>query len=133
MDIGLFVALMLVVYVVPEILKRMKKRKPYSYPPVPIPSPPEAPNSIPPGIPGELSAGIKIPGFSTAYPMSGQGSAGDEGDPEWEQRKELLFIEETRDPLCGFGELNISPREAVQGIVWAEIISPPLAKRQSRN
>ena len=29
MDIGLFIVLMIVVYVVPELLKRMKKKKPY--------------------------------------------------------------------------------------------------------
>lgn len=32
MDIGLFIVLMIVVYVVPELLKRLKKKKPYQYP-----------------------------------------------------------------------------------------------------
>ena len=61
MDIGLFIVLMIVVYVVPELLKRLKKKKPYQYPDFPAPMPPTGQYPSPPGIPGELSRGMKPP------------------------------------------------------------------------
>jgi len=130
MDIGLFVALMVVVYVVPELVKRMKRKKMNRYPPIPFPLPPQGQRSDS-GIPGELSRGVK-PVFHSAYEMSGEGMAGDEGDPDWE-RNDSLEVEEVSGPLA-VGELTLrfDPAEAAQGLVWAEVLAPPLAMRSDR-
>lgn len=131
MDIGLFVVLMIVVYVVPELLKRMKRKKPNQYPPIPIPIPPQGQDRPGAGIPGELARGIK-PVFHSVYEMSGEGMAGDEGDPDWES-KESLEVEDVSGPLA-VGELTLrfDPAEAAQGVVWAEVLAPPLAMRSNR-
>ena len=135
MDIGLFIVLMIVVYVVPEILKRMKKRKPYSYPPIPMPPPmpPQGSDAGTYGIPGELSAGTKPPGVSSAYRMSGEGTAGDEGDPDWDLRKEPIFRGEISTAAYGTVQPGDYPTEVVQGVVWAEIFSPPISKRTAHH
>ena len=135
MDIGLFVVLMIVVYVVPEILKRMKKRKPHSYPPIPMPPPvpPQVPETRPQGIPGELSTGTKPAGVYGVYRMSGEGTAGDEGDPDWDQRKEPVFMGEMSATAYDAVQPGNYPTEVVQGIVWSEIFSPPISKRTAHH
>ena len=132
MDIGLFIVLMIVVYIVPELLKRFKKKKPYQYPDFPTSNPTPGPQSSPPGIPGELSRGIKPPPMPLYALQGEEGTAGDEGDPAWEVRMNA--------PVVGIAEseLHIAPvfcfdaQQAAQGVVWSEIIAPPLALRQMR-
>ena len=131
MDIGLFIILMIVVYVVPELLKRFKKKKPYQYPNLPSSLPPTGQPPVPPGIPGELSHGMKPPPVPVIA-LQEEGAAGDEGDPAWERRMTA--------PVVGIAEteLNMAPvfcfdvRQAAQGVIWSEIIAPPLALRQVR-
>ena len=131
MDIGLFIVLMLVVYVVPELLKRLKKKTPYQYPDFPA-SPPSIPYPTAPGIPGELSRGMKPPPMPL-YALQDEGTAGDEGDPEWGAKATASVSG------IGIGEVeektawSLGPNQALQGFVWAEIMAPPLALRQVRH
>ena len=132
MDIGLFVVLMIVVYVVPELIKRMKPKKTNQYPQIPFPVPMPGQNYPPSDTPGELSRGIKPPSLSV-YEMSGEGMAGHEGDPDW-QRKEDLAVMDVSGPLeTGELTLRFDPTAAAQGLVWAEVLAPPLAMRPSRS
>ena len=86
---------------------------------------------MPPGIPGELSHGMKPPPVPVVA-LQEEGAAGDEGDPAWERRMTA--------PVVGIAEteLNMAPvfcfdvRQAAQGVIWSEIIAPPLALRQVR-
>ena len=128
MDIGLFIVILIVMYVVPEIMKRLKPRKPYQYP--------EFPPSLPtdrreaPGIPGELSRGMKPPPLSQTF--SGEGLPGDEGDPLWVMPGAHIvpeikkFEEEQAVGLPGIAN------GAAMGIIWAEIIAPPVTMRPMR-
>ena len=127
MDIGLFVVIMIIMYVVPEIMKRLKTKKPYQYPEFPSTQPPGA--QVPVGMPGELSQGMKPPPIPV---MSGEGMPGDEGDPSWGLRMEPVFPE-----MKGFIEgqeekLHWEAGGAALGLVWAEIIAPPVALRPMR-
>jgi hypothetical protein len=131
MDIGLFIVLMIVVYVVPELLKRLKKKKPYQYPDFPAPPLPTGQYPSAPGIPGELSRGMKPPPMPI-YAVQEEGTAGDEGDPDWGVRMAVPISEignaETEEKYAW----GLGPSQALQGLVWAEIISPPLALRHMR-
>jgi len=127
MDIGLFVVIMIIMYVVPEIMKRLKPKKPYQYPEFPPTQQPDA--KVPVGMPGELSRGMKPPPVPV---MSGEGMPGDEGDPSWGLRMESVLPE-----VKGFTEgpeekLHWGAGGAALGLVWAEIIAPPVALRPMR-
>ena len=98
MDIGLFIVLMIVVYVVPELLKRLKKKKPYQYPDFPAPMPPTGQYPSPPGIPGELSRGMKPPPMPL-YAVQEEGTAGDEGDPVLARYAEVFAYDENQAML----------------------------------
>ena len=115
MDIGLFIVLMIVVYVVPELLKRLKKKKPYQYPDFPAPTPPTGQYPSAPGIPGELSRGMKPP------PM-----------PLYAVQEDAPVNEITGGEIETQSVWGLDPGQAMQGLVWAEIIAPPLALRHLR-
>ena len=131
MDIGLFIVLMIVVYVVPELLKRLKKKKPYQYPDFPAPTPPTGQYPSPPGIPGELSRGMKPPPMPL-YAVQEEGTAGDEGDPDWGVKMTAPVNEITGGEIETQSVWGLDPGQAMQGLVWAEIIAPPLALRHLR-
>lgn len=128
MDIGLFIIIMIVMYVVPEILKRLKPKKPYQYPDFP-PALPQG-GQGPVGMPGELSRGMKPPPVPE---ISGEGLPGDEGNPAWAMREEPTMPEVKG--LAGDLSLGLpwSAREVAQGIIWAEIIAPPVTMRPMRH
>ena len=133
MDIGLFIVLMIVIYVVPELLKRFKKKKPYQYPNFPLPNPPTGPQPSPPGIPGELSRGMKPPPPMPLYALQGEeGTAGDEGDPAWEVRMTGPAIGIAESEIYSAPVFCFDAQQAAQGVVWSEIIAPPLALRHMR-
>jgi hypothetical protein len=132
MDIGLFIVLMIVVYVVPELLKRFKKKKPYQYPNFPSPLPPTGQQPSSPGIPGELSRGMKPPPMPVFALQEQEGTAGDEGDPQWEMRMTSPVIGIVESDLNLAHVFCFDARQAAQGVIWAEIIAPPLALRQMR-
>ena len=127
MDIGLFIVIMIVMYVVPEIMKRFKQKKPYQYPEFPSPVPTNGQDAA--GMPGELSHGMRPP----PLPLTGEeGTPGDEGDPTWRMNTDdsgltkILPAEPALDKrweLCG----------VAQGFVWAEIIAPPVSLRPIRH
>ena len=127
MDSGLLIIALIAMYIIPEILKRLKPKKPYQYPEFPPNQPSEGQG--PAGIPGELSRGIKPPPVPA---MSGEGMPGDEGDPFWRMPQEsvasegkLFMAEHAKDQT---GVVS----GAALGIVWAEIIAPPVALRPMR-
>lgn len=126
MDIGLFIIVLIVMYVIPEIMKRLKPRKPYQYPEFPSTLPQE---QVPAGIPGELSRGMKPPPLVL---MNGEGMPGDEGDPMWGiQAKPVItelgeFTDEREE------HFHLGPNEAALGFIWAEIIAKPVALRPLR-
>ena len=124
MDIGLFILLMIIMYVVPEFLKRWKPKKPYQYPEFPPTLPQDGQGPM--GIPGELSRGVKPPVLPI---MTGEGMPGDEGDPAWSGKAAPV--------MQGFTDATPGDRRwdagnAVQGLIWAEIIAPPVALRSRR-
>ncbi len=126
MDIGLFVVIMIVMYVVPEILKRLKPKKPFQYPEFPSTLPSEGQGSV--GMPGELSQGVKPPPVPL---MAGEGMPGDEGDPAWVRLVEPVALGNKEiGEDCGTGSWKMN--EAVRGFVWAEIIAQPVALRPMR-
>ena len=131
MDIGLFIVLMIVVYVVPELLKRLKKKKPYQYPDFPAPMPPTGQYPSPPGIPGELSRGMKPPPMPL-YAVQEEGTAGYEGDPDWGVKMTAPVSEIAGGEIETQSVWRMDPSQAMQGLVWAEIIAPPLALRHLR-
>ena len=127
MDSGLLIIALIAMYVIPEILKRLKPKKPYQYPEFPPTQPPGEPG--PAGIPGELSRGLKPPPVPA---MSGEGMPGDEGNPFWKMPQEsvasegkLFLAEQSKEQTWG-------ANGAALGIVWAEIIAPPVALRPMR-
>lgn len=127
MDIGLFIVVLIVMYVIPEIMKRLKPKKPYQYPEFPSTLPSDRQEPL--GIPGGLSHGMKPPVFPS---LTGEGMPGDEGDPAWG-----LHVAPALADMQGLsGEMGESRRvglsEAALGVVWAEIISPPVALRPMR-
>lgn len=127
MDIGLFIVILIVMYVIPEVMKRLKPKKPYQYPEFPSTLPPDGHGPV--GMPGELSRGIKPPPLQD---MTGEGMPGDEGDPAWKLRTELTYPE-VKGIAGESGEsFRVGASEAALGFVWAEIIAPPVALRQTR-
>ena len=126
MDIGIFIVIMIVLYVVPELIKRFKAKPKYKYPEIP---------SEPAGdvrMPGTLSKGRKPPALP-GQAMTGEGMPGDEGDPAWVVRSDSAQPGE-RGVV---GELEPSPvidtGRAAYGVVWAEIIARPVSLRPMRN
>ena len=125
MDIGLFILVMIVLYVVPELLKRFKKKKPYQYPEFPQTG--DRPENV--GIPGTLSQGMKPPPVpSSAGPD--EGMPGDEGDPSWKAREGVPVLSALEPAGVQVGQCSIAAESARQGIVWAEIMAPPVALRR---
>ena len=124
MDIGLFIVIMVIMYVVPEILKRVKPRKKYQYPDFPADLPAGSDGSG--GIPGQLSQGTKPPSLPT---VSEEGTRGDEGDPAWRSVAEPTAMM-LPDPSLPGRNWELGP--IAQGVVWAEVIAPPLALRLRR-
>ena len=67
------------------------------------------------------------------YALQDEGTAGDEGDPEWGAKATASVSG------IGIGEVeertawSLGPNQALQGFVWAEIMAPPLALRQVRH
>lgn len=125
------VLFLIVMYVVPEFLKRRKKKQPYQYPDVPPQGfPGESPRPV--GIPGSLSRGIKpppVPLQVTEGVAGDEGKAGDEGDPNW-------GLQPMQDVPVLAGEItdraSLDPAMAGTAIVWAEVIAPPVALRLAR-
>lgn len=128
MDIGLFVVILIVMYVVPEVLKRLKPKKPYQYPEFPSTLPQGGQGPV--GMPGELSRGMKPPPVPV---MTGEGMPGDEGDPAWGLHTEPLFAA-MKEFSGGSADEKMQPvaSEAAMGFVWAEIIAPPVSVRSMR-
>ena len=126
MDIGLFIVIMIVMYVVPEIMKRFKQKKPYHYPEFPSPVPTDGQDAA--GMPGELSHGMRPPPLPV---LDGEGTPGDEGDPTWRMNTDdsgLTKILTELPALDRRWELG----GVAQGLIWAEIIAPPVALRPIR-
>lgn len=131
MDIKLFIALMVVVYVVPELFKWLRKRKPNQYPGFPVPTPPSDQYPTAPGIPGELSRGMKPPAMPL-YFMQEEGTPGDEGDPNWEIKRVAQVTEIGEAETEAKSAWGVDVTQATQGVVWATIIGPPVALRPMR-
>lgn len=127
MDIGILIVVLIAMYVIPEILKRIKPKKPYQYPEFPSTSPSDDQRTA--GIPGELSRGIKPPPVPV---MSGEGMPGDEGDPFWKLPKESMSLEMKGLAAEKAVEPSWGPTSVALGVVWAEIIAPPVALRPLR-
>jgi hypothetical protein len=127
MDSGLLIVLLIAMYVIPEILKRLKPKKPYQYPEFPSTLPPEG--QVPAGIPGELSRGIKPPPVPI---VSGEGMPGEEGDPFWHFPKASAVSEPNDFSAEPSAERIWGTNGVAIGIVWAEIIAPPVALRPMR-
>ena len=127
MDIGLFIIVMIVMYVVPEILKRLKTKKPYKYPefPQPLPQGGQGPVSMP----GGISRGMKPP---PVMEMTGEGMPGDEGDPSWGVHSQPALPEIIGLAARPEDNIRIGTGDAAMGFIWAEIIAPPVALRQTR-
>ena len=110
MDSGILVVLLLLMYVVPEIWKRMKKPKqPYQYPELP------GQQGGATGIPGALSKGVRppeLPAEVAAPPVVATLAA-------------VPFVDNS------YPQADLAP--VAQGIVWAEIFAPPVAIRLKRN
>ena len=125
MDIGLFILIMIVLYVVPELLKRFKKKKTYQYPDFPQTG--DRPENV--GMPGTLSQGVKPP---PVPPISatGEGMPGDEGDPAWKAQDGVPVLVTLEPVGAQVGYYSIDAEHAMQGIVWAEIMAPPVALRR---
>jgi hypothetical protein len=126
MDIGLFIIILIVMYVVPEIMKRLKPKKPYQYPEFPSTLPP---GPGPAGIPGNMSKGMKPPPVPA---MSGEGLPGDEGDPAWGLRVQSVLPEVAANAEGPEEKLHLVAGGPALGFVWAEIISPPVSLRKMR-
>ena len=124
MDIGLFLVIMIVMYVVPEILKRVKPRKKYQYPDFPADLP--AGGDGPAGMPGQLSQGTKPPPLPI---ISEEGTRGDEGDPAWRSPAEPTAVMLSDVSVPG---RNWELGPIAQGVVWAELIAPPVSLRMRR-
>ncbi len=127
MDIGLFIVIMIVMYVVPEILKRFKQKKPYQYPEFSPPTPTDGQDAA--GMPGELSRGMRPPPLPL---VGGEGTPGDEGDPAWQKK-----VDDSGMPRI-LTELPALDRRwelggVAQGLIWAEIIAPPVSLRPIRH
>lgn len=130
MEIGLFI-LMLLMYLVPEILKRRKKKEPYKYPDSPWTGMPEGQPQTS-GIPGTLAKGMKPPPVPLQIPegeAGDEGRAGDEGVRDWgvQQLAEAPVLADAR-----IGGAALDPAMAGQAIVWAEVIAPPVSMRLAR-
>jgi hypothetical protein len=130
MEIGLFI-LMLLMYLVPEILKRRKKKEPYKYPDAPWTGTTEGQNQNS-GIPGTLAKGMKpppVPLQITEGAAGDEGLAGDEGVQDWgiQPMTEVPALADAR-----IGGAALDPAMAGQAIVWAEVIAPPVSMRLAR-
>lgn len=130
MEIGLFI-LMLLMYLVPEILKRRKKKEPNKYPDVPWTGMPEGQTQTS-GIPGTLAKGMKPP----PVPLQvSEGTAGDEGRAGDEGVQDWGIQPMTEGPALAdarIGGVELDPAMAGQAIVWAEVIAPPVSMRLAR-
>lgn len=124
MDIGIFIALMIVMYVVPELLKRFKAKPKYKYPEFP----PASPGDV--RMPGTLSQGMK-PLALSGDKMSGEGMPGDEGHPSWAVRLESAQPGE-RGVVGERDYPALDTSMAAQGVVWAEILARPVSMRPMR-
>lgn len=123
MDTVVVLVILLVMYIVPEILKRFKTKKPYQYPEFPATGPEAGKGTS--GIPGELSRGVRPPPLPVA---GGEGTPGDEGDPAWVLQAATPVAEPHLSVFRAEGTFP-DPAGAAAGIVWAEILRPPVALR----
>ena len=126
MDIGLFIVIMIVMYVVPEILKRFKQKKPYQYPEIPSPVPTNVQDAT--GMPGELSRGMRPPPLPV---IDGEGTPGDEGDPTWRMNTDDSGMTK-KLPAAPALDQRWELGGVAQGLIWAEIVAPPVALRPIR-
>jgi hypothetical protein len=120
MDSGIIIVLLIAMYVIPEILKRLKPKKPYQYP--------EFPSTLPPTEQGPA----KPPSIPV---LSGEGMPGDEGDPFWQIPKAAVSTavpETKRLSPESFAEPSWGSQGVAMGIIWAEIIAPPVSLRPMR-
>ena len=124
MDIGFFIIILVVMYVVPELLKRFKKKPQYQYPQFPQPG--DRPENA--GIPGNLSQGTKPPPVP-AFAALDEGKTGDGGDMAWGAMAVpvLANLESAGTQTASF---ILDTGSAIQGVVWAEIIAPPVSLRR---
>lgn len=111
MDFFTIVIIMAIIYLLPELLKK-RKSKEYKYPEIPVPPGPD--ETAPEPMAAEPQAGIHISHSepSTVSPES-QVSYAAAGDSV---RKNSW-------------QGNLDQSMVMNGIIFAEIISPPLAKR----
>lgn len=124
MDLGLFLVIMILFYVVPELLKRFKKKRPYQYPEFP-PTDEQAGARMP----GSLSQGAKPPPVPVMA-ASAEGTAGDEGDPNWRSENPPAVPASSITKELSVCACCTDARTVMQGIVWAEIIAPPVSLRR---
>ncbi|EAX47565.1 undifferentiated embryonic cell transcription factor 1 [Thermosinus carboxydivorans Nor1] len=105
MDFGLLIILMLVLYVLPELLKRRRPPK-YEYPHIPQPAPPE------PEPTGQAGAGMP-PAMPIKPPLP----------------PEVHVPAPTKAPETSPWEGKLNNALLVNGVIFAEILLPPRAKR----
>ena len=119
MDVGLFVILMIVLYMVPEILKRSKKKQPYQYPEFPSEADAGA------GTPGTMSQGTQPPPVPLYAGMTEE--AGGEANPSLDPAaiRSLGLAASAAEYAPA-----VSAATLTQGVVWAEIIAPPVSRRR---
>ena len=125
MDIGLFIIIMVVLYVIPELLKRFRKKKPYQYPEFPQAG--ERPENA--GMPGALSQGVKPPPVPV-YATAGERTPVDDADPYGNTKTGVPVLVHLEPVGAQTGLYSLSSQGAIQGIVWAEVIAPPVALRR---
>jgi hypothetical protein len=122
MDIGIFIVIMIVLYVVPELLKRFKAKPQYKYPEIP-----STPTAEGPMTDTEFREPMVLPSISD------EGRAGDEGDPSWVVRS----ASEQVGARGLVGEREASPALdlslAAQGVMWSEILARPVSMRPMRH
>ena len=123
MDIGLLIFFMIVLYVVPELLKRFKTKRTYEYPEFPTQKP-----GGPVGMPGTLSQGMKPPPVPAAAALD-EGKTGDGGDMAWGTQINIPLLANL-ESASQTGSFELDTRNAMQGVVWAEIIAPPVSLRR---
>lgn len=114
MDFFTLVIIMAIVYLLPELLKR-RKPKDYKYP--------EIPSQNDPGIPPlpTMQVGEQVKNKQESTPTVTVASAAN--------AYTVISDTNTKNPW----QENLNESMVVNGFVFAEILSPPLAKRPKRN
>lgn len=122
MDTLIPLLLMLLLYLIPELLKRRKQPKEYKYPDIPdkIPLPVEMKSK-----PVEIKAKQVQPALNTAQHTSENSEISQKPTVTMPPPVTVPHTTETGSPWQG----KLSPQIVQNGLIFAEIIQPPRAYR----